>query len=133
MKVDGRCHCGRISYEATIDPAEVSICHCSDCQMLTGSAWRVSVFAAPDAFSLLSGEPRRYVKIADNGVRRIQAFCPDCGSPVYSSDLVHPSRYWLRVGCLSQRAELPPMQQIWCRSALPWSSNIEGVEAMDRQ
>ncbi|HET9046453.1 MAG TPA: GFA family protein, partial [Casimicrobiaceae bacterium] len=32
MHVQGRCHCGEIAYEAEIDPAGVSVCHCTDCQ-----------------------------------------------------------------------------------------------------
>jgi hypothetical protein len=43
MKVQGRCHCGKITYEAELDPAAVASCHCTDCQMLTGTAYRVSV------------------------------------------------------------------------------------------
>jgi hypothetical protein len=40
MKIDGQCHCGMVSFEATIDPARVSVCHCTDCQTLTGSPFR---------------------------------------------------------------------------------------------
>src|SRR5208283_3750354 len=40
MKIEGRCHCGQITYEAVVDADKVAICHCSDCQMLTGSAYR---------------------------------------------------------------------------------------------
>jgi hypothetical protein len=36
MKIDGRCHCGYITYEAEIDPEKVMICHCADCQTLSG-------------------------------------------------------------------------------------------------
>ena len=43
MKVEGACHCGRIAFEAEIDPARVSVCHCADCQTLTGSAFRLAV------------------------------------------------------------------------------------------
>ena len=32
MKIDGRCHCGCVTYEAEIDPEKVLICHCGDCQ-----------------------------------------------------------------------------------------------------
>ena len=39
MKVHGSCHCGRITYEATIDPEKVSLCNCTDCQVFTGSAF----------------------------------------------------------------------------------------------
>ena len=46
MHIDGGCHCGFIKYEAEIDPNAVRICHCTDCQTLTGSAYRVTV-AAP--------------------------------------------------------------------------------------
>ena len=58
MKVEGRCHCGRIAYEAEVDPTAVRICHCLDCQTLTGSAFRVSIPAAPAGFRLVRGEPR---------------------------------------------------------------------------
>jgi hypothetical protein len=34
MKIDGRCHCGYIAYEAEIDPENVLVCHCTDCQTL---------------------------------------------------------------------------------------------------
>ena len=51
MKIDGACHCGRISYEAEIDPADVTICHCTDCQTLSGSAFRTVVPARSEASS----------------------------------------------------------------------------------
>jgi hypothetical protein len=43
MHIDGQCHCGRVTYQADIDPERVSICHCTDCQTLTGSPYRVTV------------------------------------------------------------------------------------------
>jgi hypothetical protein len=126
MRVEGGCHCGRIRYEATVDPEHVTICHCTDCQMLTGSAYRVGVPAARETFAL-RGEPNTYVKTADSGTKRRHAFCPDCGTPVYSCAIENPPFYTLRVGCLRQRAELPPKRQIWCGSAVPWSATVAGV------
>ena len=57
MKVHGRCLCGLVTYEAEVDPARVSACHCTDCQMLTGSAYRVSVPAPRETFLLLTRGP----------------------------------------------------------------------------
>jgi hypothetical protein len=127
MKVDGSCHCGRIRYEGDVDPALVTICHCTDCQSLSGTGYRIGAPAAAATFVLLSGEPKTYLKTADSGTKRIHAFCPDCGGPVYSRALENPPFYTLRVGTLRQRAELPPRRQIWCGSAVPWSANIEAV------
>ncbi len=80
MKVDGRCHCGRITFEAEIDPAKVLICHCTDCQTLAGSAFRTVVRVPPDAFRLLSGQPKVYVKQADSGNRWPRRFAANAAA-----------------------------------------------------
>jgi len=133
MKVEGGCHCGRIAYEAEVDPNAVGICHCTDCQTLTGSAYRVSVPAPAASFRLLRGQPKVYIKIADSGSKRAHAFCADCGSPIYAAAPQDTPTYSLRVGALRQRAELPPRRRIWCRSALPWSLDLVGLPERDRQ
>jgi len=133
MKVHGRCHCGRITYEAEVDPARVSACHCTDCQLLSGSAYRVTVPAPRESFVLHTGQPATYVKTADSGNQRRHAFCDHCGAPVYSAAPDDPPWYSLRVGCLDERARLPPLRQIWCRSALDWASDLTGVTRVERQ
>jgi hypothetical protein len=126
MKIDGGCHCGAMAYEAEIDPEKVGICHCTDCQMLTGSPYRVSVPAPSATFKWLRGEPSIYVKTtAGSGTKRKHAFCGHCGSPIYASAMTDTPFYTLRVGSIRQRAELAPKRQIWCRSALPWAMDIE--------
>ncbi len=84
MRIDGGCHCGFITYQGEADPEKAGICHCTDCQVLTGTAYRVSVPVAEASFKI-SGEPTVYVKTADSGNKREQAFCPRCGSPIYAT------------------------------------------------
>jgi hypothetical protein len=132
MKIHGRCHCGELTYEAEVDPARVSICHCIDCQILTGTAYRVSVPAMAADFHLLSGAPRIYVKTAESGNARAQAFCGTCGTPIYASDLQHPAVYNLRTGAIAEHAALKPRRQIWCRSALDWVQNLAGMEMHEK-
>ena len=67
MKITGGCHCGAITYEAEVDPDHTSICHCTDCQQLSGTVFRTSIRAANDKFKILTGEPKVYVKIGDSG------------------------------------------------------------------
>jgi hypothetical protein len=134
MKVEGRCHCGAISYEAEIDPDGVRICHCTDCQTLTGSAYRVNVQTPAASFVLRSGQPKIYIKIAESGNQRAHAFCPDCGTPIYAAAPgPNPPNYALRVGTLKQRHELTPKRQIWSRSQLPWAQDLHDVVRVDRQ
>jgi hypothetical protein len=133
MRVNGRCHCGAIRYSGEVDPERVAICHCTDCQTLSGSAYRPAVVAPRDTFEIEGIEPAIYVKTADSGNRRAHAFCPRCGTPVYSCATEDPPWYTLRVGCLEQRAELRPRFGIWCDSALDWSSDLAGMQTIARQ
>lgn len=132
MQVDGSCHCGAIRFTATVDPSRVMVCHCNDCQGLTGSAFRIVVPAPISSFAVY-GEPKRYVKTADSGAKRSQAFCPECGSPVFALALENPTQVSLRVGTLVQRNLLMPSLQIWRQSALPWVSTLTAVPACERQ
>jgi hypothetical protein len=132
MKVHGSCHCGEIVYEAEIDPAQTSICHCSDCQTLTGTAYRVSVPAKVDDLRFLKGAPKIYVKTAESGRQRAQAFCAQCGTPIYASDPHEPKLFNLRTGALAERAELKPSRQIWCRSALDWVQELGGMDMHEK-
>jgi hypothetical protein len=126
MRIDGSCACGHIKVEGDADPANVSICHCTDCQTGTGSAFRVSVLVPGSSFKM-TGMPTNYLKTtADSGKPRIQAFCPRCGSPIYSTTPGEGQQeaYRVRVGILRQRREFVPKRQNWFRSALPWIENL---------
>ena len=87
MKVTGGCHCGQITYEAEVDPATVRACHCTDCQKLTGTAFRTNISSLPGTFRLKTGTPKIYVKTAESGNKRAHGFCAECGTP----DLRHLS------------------------------------------
>ncbi|HWA62039.1 MAG TPA: GFA family protein [Caulobacteraceae bacterium] len=134
MKVEGACHCGAIAYEAEVEPGTIGVCHCGDCQTLTGSAFRANIQAPAATFRLLRGAPKRYVKTADSGARRVHAFCGDCGAPVFACALDNPPTYSLRVGPLKQRYDLgPPARQIWTRRRLSWVCALDDVPALDGQ
>lgn len=128
MKIDGGCHCGAITFEADIDPDKVVICHCTDCQSLSGSAFRTVALTAPENFKLLTGTPKSYVKTAQSGTKRAQVFCPDCGAHLYSGPVDGGAGLLgIRAGTVRQRAELAPQAQVWSASAMPWLKDLASV------
>ena len=134
MKIDGRCHCGAIAYEAEIDPDRVAICHCTDCQTLSGTVFRTIVPVPEDAFTLVSGDPKIYVKMGDSGAKRAQAFCAHCGSPIYATGVGEgPKIYNIRLGTARQRGELPPKAHYWFRSAQPWFADLGSLPKTEKQ
>lgn len=132
MKITGGCHCGALTYEAEIDPANVGLCHCTDCQTFSGSAFRATVPARKEAFKL-TGTPKIYVKTAASGNKRAQAFCAECGTHIYATTVEDQKIFGLRAGTSHQRADLPPTRQIWCQSAQGWAMNLDSLPKFERQ
>jgi hypothetical protein len=134
MRVEGQCHCGAIRYEAEVEPGTIGVCHCLDCQRLTGSAYRATIPAPVADFRILTGKPRQYIKAAESGAKRIHAFCEHCGSPVYACAIENPQVFSLRLGALEQREQLGrPVRQIWTKRRLPWTIALADVPASDGQ
>jgi hypothetical protein len=133
MKIDGGCHCGFITYQAEADPEQAAVCHCTDCQRLSGSAFRTVVPVESGAFRM-SGQPTIYVKTGESGNKREQAFCPRCGSPLYSAPPTDgPRTLFLRVGTINQRDRFVPRSQIWARSQQPWLGALGSVRRIEKQ
>jgi hypothetical protein len=134
MKIDGRCHREYIIYAAEIDPEKVVICHGTDCQTLSGSAFRTVALTREDSFKLLSGELKIYVKTGESGTKRQQSFCPECGTPIYSGSVGEgPKVHGIRVGTARQRDDLVPKLQLWCRSSQRWLTDLATVPKVERQ
>ena len=127
MLIHGQCHCGAVAFEAEVDPNTARICHCTDCQSSSGSLFRANIVAQDGTFRLVKGTPKAYVKTAESGNKRAQAFCENCGSGLYSKHPVDPTGYVLRIGAIAERASFRPSRQIWCRSMVPWGAEVPGL------
>ncbi len=134
MHIDGACHCEAIAFEAEVDPETVGICHCTDCQTMSGTAFRVVVRASEQNFWLVRGTPQYYVKTAQSGNPRSMAFCGNCGTQLWGcATPQHMGRISIRTGTVQQRDELPPRRQIWCRSARSWLPSLLQLPATETQ
>ena len=135
MWITGGCHCKKITYEANVADDLAVICHCTDCQRLSGSAYRIVVVAPESKFKLTRGLPKDYIKTTDKGIPRIQAFCSDCGSHIYATsiDNVGDRNFNIRLGTVNEKEEFSPTKQIWCRSAQSWALNLENILRIETQ
>ena len=138
ITIHGSCHCGEITFQAEANPARVVICHCTDCQKMSGGPYRSIVQVKEDAFSLLSGEPKPYFKMGDSGNRRELSFCANCGSHLYATSVVEDvpkgqRMLGIRTGLLDEVAQLAPRSQVWCQSRVPWADDISSLPCTARQ
>ena len=134
MNVDGKCLCGQIEFKADIDPTTTTICHCTDCQINSGTAFGYVVGAVNDSFKLLTGKLSFYIKSADSGAKRELAFCGVCGTRIYARPIDGKSGFFgLRVGAIRQRRILQPKRQAWKKSCLDWVESIETEHTFETQ
>jgi hypothetical protein len=91
-----------------------------------------NVRANKEAFNL-QGQPKIYVKAAESVAKRSQAFCPECGTSIYSAAAGDPQIFNIRVGTARQRGELRPKSQGWCRSARDWVNDLQSMKRFDKQ
>ena len=128
MKITGGCYCGKVRFEADIDPDDVVVCHCTDCQRLSGSPFRTTALVRGPDVEITEGVTRSYWKMAESGRKREQFFCETCGAPLFTGGEGEDADDWgIRWGMIDQRADLPAKRQIWCRSAVPWLTDLTAL------
>ena len=138
MKITGGCHCGNINYSAEIDSSKVILCHCTDCQKMSGSAYRGVVITTDETFQM-TGAIKDYIKdTANSGNPRAQSFCPNCGTHIYATSIGEmpegiPRVYNLRLGTVQQRDELRPTIEIWSSSRQSWVEAIGNAAQIPEQ
>ncbi len=94
----------------------------------------MNAYTRADAFKLLSGELKIYVKTGESGNKRPQSFCPECGAANYATaDGAGPKVYSLRVGSIRQRDQILPKVQVWARSAQPWVAHIGSLRKFEKE
>ena len=78
-----------------------------------------AIALAPANKIKITGNPREYIKIGASGNKRKQAFCPDCGTQLFATDM-KKTLFNLRTGFLEQRNLLNPKTHEFTQSSMPW-------------
>ena len=96
------------------------------------SAFNVSVRLGRAGFRITAGSPRGYTKRGDSGRDLTRHFCPECGSPIYTSAPRHPDDVFVKAGSFDDPALVRPVAQNWLASAVPWREIASDLSATPR-
>jgi len=121
MKIDGGCLCGKVRYSADAEPVFVGVCHCKNCQRVSGSAFS-TVIAVPSQAINMRGTLQTYADRGDSGKSLLRRFCPACGSSVIEEAEAMPGMSMILAGTLDDAGWVKPGMEIFCASAQPWVS-----------
>ncbi len=117
----GGCRCGHIRYEIVGRPWFGFICHCTDCQQLSSSAFSMGIAVAEADFVITAGEPKRWTKTGSSGLPSHQYSCPVCSGWTHTKPELLKGGLVARPSTLDDHHNFRPAAEIYARSALPWA------------
>jgi hypothetical protein len=82
--ITGGCLCGAIRFETSAVPAAQLLCHCTDCQTVSGAAAYAAYVVPIDSLKVTQGEAACFDITADSGRINSRHFCPICGTRVWA-------------------------------------------------
>jgi len=131
--LEGGCQCGAIRYEIVGPSKRLMVCHCTDCQRQSGSAFGMTLVIDEGDFQLKKGKLKSFASTSDGGRAKLGTFCPDCGSRIYHKLDWRKGALSVKPGTLDSTLWLKPEIHIWTKSKQPWVVIPDGVEAYETQ
>lgn len=133
MAFKGRCLCGAVTYESSEEPVAFMLCHCRDCQYISGGEPAAVAVVAKPAFKLTKGEVKSFSVTGDTGSKVVRQFCAECGTPMFSALEANPQLWAIKAGTMEDPSRLKPTAFLWMKSAQPWAHKDPAIRAFDKQ
>ena len=116
----GGCLCAAVRYRVTEAPLSCYVCHCTDCQRRTGSAFAISLFVRRSAIELLNGTTSPYAARLADGRSKHGQYCAQCATRLWGEPAKAPHIAVVQTGTLDSADQFRPIAHIWTRSAQSW-------------
>lgn len=128
---EGGCQCGSVRYRLEGETVALAVCHCTECQRQSGSAFGMSLIVRSASFRLLSGELGTFTRPCDSGRTLECAFCTGCGTRIYHRGTFMQDVVSIKPGTLDDTSRLAPTLHVWTKRKQPWVLVPEGVRTYE--
>ncbi|KAI5464029.1 Mss4-like protein [Mariannaea sp. PMI_226] len=129
--VSGSCICKKVAYTYTGEPTLKAVCHCRECQKLTGSSYTYNFLIPRENFKWTSGTPKAGKFVQEIGVEVDYSFCPDCGTVLIKqseADMFKPF-FLVQAGTIDgDEFKTKPDAELWTSRKVEWIDALNGVE-----
>lgn len=128
----GGCMCGRVRYEVSAEPIAFMLCHCRECQYVSGGEPAASVVVPRAAFALKQGEVKSFTSTGETGGTVTREFCPECGTALFAELGSNPQLFVVKAGSMDDASWLKPTAFLWKKSAHHWSHADAQIHAFEK-
>lgn len=117
--ITGQCFCSKIKYKITAPIIKSGICHCLDCQRLTGgSSWPFIIVPSNSLYT--EGIFKEISRTGSSGKKVHVGFCSVCGTTLFGKPELWPHIRTISVSSLDDRTLHIPNMHVWVKDAAPW-------------
>ena len=107
------------------------VCHCTDCQKHTGSAFATAMFFLKLDIDI-NGELKSFDKATDAGNVMTRTFCITCGSHITEFSTGYPEHVVVHAGTLDDPTRVNPNSQCWTPKTLHWINDVGGLQGFEQ-
>lgn len=118
--IQGGCLCRQARYRLTMEPLTCYVCHCTECQQRTGSAFSTALIVMSEALELIKGTSSPYRASLSGGRIKSGLHCSECSTRLWGTIQSVPTIRVLQPGTLDEPTRFRPVAHVWARSSLPW-------------
>ena len=122
----GACLCGALRWRAEGEPELQGLCHCRNCQRLSGGG-HVGFICFPDEAATVEGTTRSYAVTGGSGRLATRFSCPVCHAIVFGSSEMMPGKINFYAGSLDDPALFKPTMAVFVRTRPPWDDSSRGL------
>lgn len=81
--LEGGCQCGSVRYRYEGEILNIFVCHCTECQKQSDSAFGMALWLREIGLQRISGTQRHWVRRLPSNQDMLCEFCEVCGTRVY--------------------------------------------------
>jgi hypothetical protein len=123
----GGCACGAVRYEARGAPVAQLHCQCTQCRRRSGSGHASFLAFTTRGAVTVSGTAASYSETGDGGNEKRQNFCPNCGTPLFTTFPAAPNVVAIYASSLDAPEHFKPSFVTYATRGLPWDPLAEGL------
>lgn len=117
---EGQCQCGQVSYRLTGESVACFVCHCSECQRQSASAFGMALWLRNFHKDVVGRDLGVWVRTTPSDKRLVCEFCRECGTRMFHQMSDQDDTLSVKPGTLNTTVGLEPVAHIWTSRAQSW-------------
>ena len=131
MKINGSCHCGKVTFEVLEPLSDVYQCYCDTCRKLSGAAYSVVSYVPAKNFKITKSDAPLHIYESSPGKER--HYCSNCCTPIFVQLKSKPDTVRIRLGVLDSESNVNIVGHVWVSEKPHWCKITDSLPQFEER